>query len=149
MESSRHGFFKFKLFWGNLTKMWIILQLYVNIYIYLQVIFNRQWKVEICCRNICYRNTFLEEKSVEIPSRNLADNFTEFYCRFYFGDSLWRIYLVCEKLKDGAVHCMATQWIQSSRYLSDLCTVAIFQFYDWMLCIKHDCTTLQSSHTFS
>jgi len=52
---------------------------------YLQVIFNRQWNVEICCRNTCYRKIFLEEKCVEIPSRNLADNFTEFYCCFYFG----------------------------------------------------------------
>lgn len=56
-------------------KPWILLQLHVNkdIYVYLQVIFNRQQKVEICCRNIFYRNIFLEEKCVEIHSRNLAD----------------------------------------------------------------------------
>lgn len=42
-------------------------------YVYLQVIFNRQQKVEICCRNIFYRNIFLEEKCVEIHSKNLAD----------------------------------------------------------------------------
>lgn len=60
-------------------------------YPYLQAVFNRQWKVGSLCRNLCCRNLFfLQERRVKIHSRNLADNFREFYgCFFYSG-------LVCE-----------------------------------------------------